>query len=121
MCLIVFLAQKIVSLYDQSDQIINFYVGLSNCLFCADTSCIPSIVEFGKKVSCMPIFLLIALVCFYCLFFNIVVLFTFFLLLPCFFLCILMLTPAYCCTILSYQFETVVIFQASILLYYHQS
>jgi hypothetical protein len=67
MCLIVLLSQKIVSLYDQSDQIINFYVGLSNCLFCADSSCIPSIVEFGKKVSCMPIFLLIALVCFYCL------------------------------------------------------
>lgn len=59
---------------------INFYVGLSNCLFCADSSCIPSIVEFGKKVSCMPIVFLIDLV-YFITFFSIVVMVIFFLLL----------------------------------------
>lgn len=113
MRLIVLVVQKVASLSDQSDQIINFNVGFSDCFFCADSSCIPSIVEFRKKVSYMPIVLFIALVCFY-YFFNIVVLFIFFLLLSRFFLCILMLTAAYCCTVLSYQCETVEILIVSI-------
>lgn len=37
------------------------YVFVTNCLFCADSTCISSIVEFRKKVSCIVFFSFISL------------------------------------------------------------